>query len=168
MDKKIRLLATLLCVVTLFACSKHHKEDLVIGPYTPSISSPIKIKISDVSNDTHKVFDVDVIGLLWTGLEDSLKKRGMLWNQQAGGQPYTLEGHVLKFKKGSAPGRLLPWYGDSLLEVRCELMNGPRHLATIEVKRKISYGHATMTRGVWREIFTEVSEEVVNQALRKL
>jgi len=168
MNKKIRFLAVLLCIVALFACSKRHKEDLVIGPYTPSISSPIKVKVTDVSNDTHKVFDVDVIGLLWTGLEDSLKKRGMLWNAQAGGQPYSLTGHVVQFKKGSAPGRLLPWYGDTLLEVRCELMDGSRSIATIEVKRKLSYGQATMTREVWKSVFTEVSEEVVMQALRKL
>ncbi len=90
----------------------------------------------DVSNDTHRVFDVDVIGLLWSGLEDSLKKRGMLWNAQAGGKPYTLEARVVEYKKGSIPGRLVPLVGDVVLKVTCDLRDGDRQIATVESKHK--------------------------------
>lgn len=168
MNRQIRVFAVLFCVLVICSCNKGRGDDIVVGPYTPAVSSPTKISVIDVSNDTQKVFDVDVIGLLWTGLEDSLKKRGMLWNGEARGAPYSIVAHVLEYRKGSAPGRLLPYYGDTVLSIRCELKSGDRQLAVIETKRKISYGQDMLTRGAWRNIFADVAEEVISQAIRKL
>ena len=80
----------------------------------PVVVSPYKVKVAEVFNDTHKVFDVDVIGLLWNGIEDSLKKRGMLWTPNAEGEPYVMEGHVVYFKKGGMAERFLPRLGDTV------------------------------------------------------
>lgn len=176
MDRKIRFLAVLFIALMLAGCGSLIRairggggsQDIIAGPYVPAVTSPIKIQVVDVSNDTHKVFDVDVIGLLWSGLDESLKKRGMLWTKDAGGRQYTLEAHVVKYKKGSQPGRLVPKMGDTVLVVKCDLKEGGTQIATIESKRTISFGDMLLARDAWRRIFTEVAEDVIAQATRKL
>ena len=104
MDRKIRLLALVFIAVFMFACHKGRTGDIHAAGdiYTPKavVTSPYKVRVTDVSNDTHQVYDVDVIGLLWNGLEDSLKKRGMLWTPELEGEPYVMEGHVVIFQEG--------------------------------------------------------------------
>jgi hypothetical protein len=109
---------------------------------------------------------VDIIGLLWNGIDDSLKKRGMLWTPNAEGEPYMMEGHIVYFKKGGIVERCVPRLGDSVLTVRLELSQGGRHIATIESKRKVTFGGGTFTRSAWKKIFEEVSEDVVQQAVK--
>ncbi len=171
MRKKIRLLALVFIPLLMFACHRGGKGDIKAGGdiYTPKpvVFSPYKVKVADVFDDTHQVFDVDIIGLLWNGIDDSLKKRGMLWTPNAEGEPYVMEGHVVYFKKGGMAERFLPRLGDTVLEVRVELSQGGRHIATIESKRKIAFGKGTITRDAWKKIFEEVSEDVVQQAVKK-
>ena len=137
--------------------------------YTPKpvVTSPYKVRVADIFNDTHQVYDVDVIGLMWNGIDDSLKKRGMLWTADARGEPYIMEGHVVYFKKGGMPERFLPRLGDTVLAVKVELSQGGRHIATIESKRKITFGRGTITRNAWQKVFEEVTEDVVQQAVKK-
>ena len=137
--------------------------------YTPKpvVVSPYKVKVSEVFNDTHKVFDEDVIGLLWNGLQDSLKTRGMLWTPNAEGEPYIMEGHVVYFKKGSMTERFLPRLGDTVLAVRVELSQGGRHIATIESKHSIAFGKGTITRNACQKVFNAAVEDIVNQAVKK-
>lgn len=161
-----RFFAVVFCAFFLCSCGGGG-DDIVIGPYTPAISSPVKIRVADVWNDTHRVYSVDVIGLLWNGLEDSLRRRGMLWTPQMGGQPLSLEAHVVQFKPGGMAQRFIPLYGDTTLEVTCSLRDGDREIATIESKHKIAMGSGTFTRNASKKIFAEVSEDVVNQAIRK-
>ncbi len=167
MNGKIRIVPLILIAFLLCACS-HRGKDIITGPYVPAVSSPIKVRVSEVYNDTHRVFDVDVIGLLWSGLEDSLKKRGMLWSPRVGGKPYTIEGHVIEYKKGQMGFRLIPRLGDTVLVVKCELRDGDgRDLGTIEAQRRVTFGNGLLSRGMWRQVFSEVAEDVVTQAMRK-
>ncbi len=168
MDGRLRFLAIISIAVLLFACHRGSRDDIIQGPYVPAISSPTKIQVVDVSNDTRQVFDVDVIGLLWTGLDESLRKRGMYWTKEAGGKLYTLEAHVVEYKKGIHPGRLVPKVGDTVLVVKCELKDGDRQVATIESKRKIGFGDMLLSREAWKAVFSEVAEDLINQATRKL
>jgi hypothetical protein len=155
----------------MFACHRGAKGDIHVAGdiYTPKpvVTSPYKVRVADVFNDTHQVFDVDIIGLLWNGIQDSLKKRGMLWTTNAEGDPYVLEGHVVYFKKGDMAERFVPYLGDTVLAVRVELSRGGAHIATIESKRKIAFGSGTITLSAWKKIFEQVSEDVVNQAVKK-
>jgi hypothetical protein len=169
MHRNIRFLAMLVIALFMFACHRGGSEDVISAPYTPTpvASSPTKVRVVEVTNDTHQVFDVDVIGLLWTGLDSALKKRGMLWAPEMGGNPITIEAHVVAYKKGSMVGRLVPYAGDTLLAVRCDVRDGDKQIATIESKRKIAFGGGTFTRGAWSKVFDEVSEEVISQAARK-
>jgi len=170
MNRKIRFPALVLIVLCMFACNRRGSGDIHVAGDTfqsqPVINSPYKVRVSDVFNDTHEVYDIDIIGSLWNGIEDSLKKRGMLWNSKSEGEPYVMEGHVVVFKKGDMASRWLPYVGDTVLSVRVELSQGGRHLATIESKRKIAYGSGTFTRQAWRKVFERVSEDVVNQAVK--
>jgi hypothetical protein len=171
MNRKIGLVALVFIALFMFACHKGGKgdvrgqEDIYKPP--PVVVSPYKVKVADVFNDTHKVFDVDVIGLLWNGMEASLKKRGMLWTPNAEGEPYIMEGHVVYFKKGGMAERFLPRLGDTVLAVRVELSRGGRHIATIESKSKIAFGAGTITRNASEKVFDQVVEDVVNQAVKK-
>ena len=171
MNRKIRFLALVLIALFMLACNRRGTGDIhVAGDRYQAqevINSPYKVRVTDVFNDTHEVYDVDVIGSLWNGIEDSLKKRGMLWNPKSEGEPYAMEGHVLSFKKGDMAERFVPYLGDTVLTVRVELSKGGTHLATIESKRKIAFGSGTLTRAAWKKIFEEVSEDVVNQAVKK-
>ncbi|MGA2224281.1 MAG: hypothetical protein ABSH41_07565 [Syntrophobacteraceae bacterium] len=170
MARKIRFLTLVFIAVFMFACHRGGTGDIQVAGdiYSPKevMTSPYKVRVTDVSNDTHEVYDVDVIGLLWNGLEDSLKKRGMLWTPQLEGEPYVMEGHVVYFKKGGGDTRWLPYVGNTVLTVRVELSQGGRHLASIESKHKIAYGSGTFTRNAWKKIFEQVSEDVVNQAVK--
>ena len=108
--------ALVFIAIFMFACHRGGTGNIqVTGDiYGPKevINSPYKVRVSDVSNDTHQVYDVDVIGLLWNGLEDSLKKRGMLWTPQSEGEPYVMEGHVEYFRKGCHGSALGPIRGE--------------------------------------------------------
>ncbi len=169
MSKSILLIALIFLACFLCACSRGSKQEVYSGMSAPVVaSSPIKVRVLDVSNDTHEVFDVDVIGLLWNGLQDSLRKRGMLWTPDLGGNPYIIEAHVVKYKKGSMAYRWAPYFGDTLLVVKCDIRDENRQIATIEAKRKVSFGSGTFTAGAWRKVFEEVSEEVISEAVRKL
>jgi hypothetical protein len=171
MPRKIGVLALVLIPLFMFECHKGGKGDIPaagdIYKPKPVVVSPYKAKVSEVFNDTHKVHNVDIIGLLWNGIQDSLTKRGMLWTPDTEGEPYTMEGHVVYFKKGGMAERFVPLLGDTVLAVRVELSQGGRHIATIESKRRIAFGRGTITRNAWKKIFEDVSEDVVNQAVKK-
>ncbi len=169
MVRKIRFSTLILIAVFMFACHKGGAKDVPVEKYTPKpvVDSPYKVRVTNVSNDTHMVHDVDVIGLLWNGLESSLEKRGMLWTPQSEVEPYIMEGHVVYFKKGSMPERFLPRLGDTVLTVRVELSRGGVHLATIESDHKIAFGKRSPTLNAWKKVFDEACEDVVNQAIKK-
>jgi hypothetical protein len=169
MFKKFRLLVVFIALF-MFACHRGGKDIQVGGDiYTPKpvVTSPYKVRVTNVFNDTHLVFDVDIIGLLWNGMEDALKKRGMLWTPDAEGEPYLLEGHVEYFQRGEIVERCVPYLGDCALTVRVELSRGDTHIATIQSKRKIGYGKMVFSTSAWKKIFEDVTEDVVNQAIKK-
>ncbi len=171
MNRKIRFLALVFIALFMFACNRKGAGDIHVAgdTYTPKpvVISPYKVRVADVFNDTHQVHDVDVIGLLWGGIEDALKKKGMLWTPKTEGEPYVMECHILYFKKGELAERFLPRLGDTVLEVRVELSRGGTHLATIESKRRIAFGKGTITRNAPKKVFNEVAKDVVDQAVKK-
>jgi len=163
MMKKVLCLFTFPLVLSaLWGCSSTRNE---MPPPTvaPAVSS-IKIRVIDVSNDTRELYDVDVIGMMWTSLEDSLKKRGMLWTPNVSELPLTLEAHVLKYQEGNIWLRpILPPWGKTVLSAKCEVKDQGRVVATAESKDSITFGHETFTIGAWRKIFAGVAEDLVSQ-----
>ena len=171
MSGHIRFLCLVLIVLSLAACHWGRATSVHTGDMRSpqaEVCSSYKVKVADVFNDTPEGYDVDVIGTLWNGLDASLKKRGMLWTPEAGCVPYTLEAHIVAFKEGDVLCRCLPYVGDTVLEVRAQLRQGDKQVATIESKRKITFGKGSITTNAWKKVFDEVSEDIVNQAAKKL
>ncbi len=172
MVKKLRVFALVLLPVCLFGCGFWGHKDAASALKSPARievpDSPVKVRVADVSNDTGQVFDVDVIGMLWNGIEDSLKDKGMLWAPGSRGEPYVMTGHIVYFKEPSFSKRLVPHAGNTVLEVRVEITRGGQHVATIESSRKIGYGKGMWTLHAWKKVFAEVSKDVVAQAAGKL
>jgi hypothetical protein len=169
MMKKMALcsIVCVLMVTVLWGCGRTRQE-LPPPTETPPVSS-IKIRVVDVSNDTRELYEVDVIGMMWTALDDSLRKRGMLWTPDAPGLPLILEAHVLKYEEGSVWLRpILPMWGKTVLTVKGDVKEGGQVVASAEVKQAMTFGHGTFTIGAWRKIFAGAAEELVSQLVRGL
>jgi hypothetical protein len=162
---------TLLFVITVtlfiaWGCGSARQTGKVAGGV--SLPPGLKIKVADVSNDTGKVFDVDLIGLFWDGLNDELRKQSLLWTKDTPGTPLLLEAHIIKYQKGDDIQRLLvPGLGSTVLTVKCNLKEGDQVVGTVEAQRKIAYGDALTIR-VWKKIFTSVAEDTVKELRIKL
>lgn len=151
------------------ACSSARRGEEIKSavPDTPP-DYPVKYRVTDVSNNTGELFDVDVIGLLWSALDESLRNRGMLWKGNAAQPPLSIEAEIVKYKKGDYWMRnFLPPFGDTTLSVRAHLKESGQLLATVESKKSISWGKEGFTRHAWRKIFTEVADEMVTELTRR-
>ena len=151
--------------VSLWACGSTSEDTEISYRQSPNI----KMRVIDVSNSTSELFDVDVIGMLWSSLDDSLKKRGMLWPGEAVYAPYKIEAKILQYQKGSAWYRwCLPMWGDTHLTVKCDVTKDGRVVATVETEKEVSFGDGTFTRNAWRKIFAEVAEDLVGQIVARM
>jgi hypothetical protein len=167
MKKALYFFAFAVSLAALWGCSAS-REELPAAAVTPAVSN-VKIRVVDVSNDTRELYDVDVIGMMWNALEDSLRKRGMLWTPDASGLPLVLEAHVLKYQEGDFWLRpILPMWGKTALTVQCDVKSEGRIVASAEAKQSITLGHETFTVGAWRKIFASVAEDLVSQLARSL
>jgi hypothetical protein len=165
--KALCYVALVLMVAALWGCSGT-REELPPPTVAPAVSI-VKIRVVDVSNDTRELYEVDVIGMMWTALDDSLKKRGMFWTPDDPGPPLMLEAHVLKYQEGSVWLRpILPMWGKTVLTTKCELKREGQVVASAEIKRSISFGSGTFTVNAWRKIFAGAAEDLVNELTRGL
>ena len=161
------LLVLPLMMAALWGCGSAHKEK---APDTASVA-PVRenamMKVADVSNNTRELFDVDVIGLLWNGIDEKLKNRGLLWTGPSAAAPYTLEAHIIRYQKGSIWLRsVLPMWGKTELVVKCDLKQQGKVIASVESKHAISAGSGSLTFSAWRKVFATVAEDIVSQILK--
>jgi len=171
MKRLTSLIAVLMMSGLLIACGTSKSAKLETQPQPgDAVPRNVKIRVVDVSNKTGELFDVDIIGLLWSGLDESLRKRDLLWKGgPSSPAPLRLEAQVVKFQKGSFFLRpVLPFLGKTVLGVRCDLKDGDRVVESVEAKETISYGSGVFTTEAWRKIFAQVSEDVITQLSRKL
>lgn len=128
-----------------------------------------RIKVADVSNNTHKLYDVDAIGMLWNGLNESLRSKGLLWMGEPAMPVLSLEAQIVEYKKGNVLLRpVLPFLGKTVLAVKCDLKDGSRVVASVESRHTVSIGSEGFTIGAWKKIFSVVAEDAVNQLARKI
>ena len=160
MRKVLYVLVLLLVSLSFWGCGSTPDESEAVYRQLPNV----KMKVVDVSNETEELFDVDVIGLLWTALDRSLKRRDMLWTGEAAYAPYAIEAKIMKYQKGSVWYRwLLPMWGKTLLTVECDVVKGGLIFTTVEAQKEITFGEGTFTRAAWRKVFGEVAEDLVKQ-----
>lgn len=168
-DLWIGLLVASLVLGGLLGCGgSHQKGPGVVSDINPAATTAVgKIKVVDVSNQTKELFDVDVIGLLWSSLDNSLLQRGLLWSPNSPNSPLTLEASIVKYQKGNYWTRnVLPFMGKSVLVAHCELKDGDRVVAKAEAEHTISAG--TLERNAWRNVFSVVADELVTQLARQI
>lgn len=152
-------------VVLLGGCGTARQEIKVDNSFV--LQPGAKIRVEDVANDTGQIPDVDVIGLFWNALEEVLKEEQLLWSPRSNSVPLTMEGHILKYKKGSALQRwVTPGLGSTILDVRVDLKNGDQVVTSVEAYRKIAIGDG-LTIGAWKKIFTEVAKDIVQELKTK-
>jgi hypothetical protein len=167
MKRAVYFLLVVMSLSALWGCGST-REELSAPASVPAVSN-VQIRVVDVSNDTRELYDVDVIGMMWNALEDSLRKRGMLWTPDAPGLPLLLEARVLKYQEGNLWLRpILPMWGKTVLTAKCEVKGEGRVVASAETNESITFGHETFTVGAWRKVFATVAEDLVTQLARSL
>jgi hypothetical protein len=161
------LLVFSLIVGASWGCSSAPKEEAMNAMPVAPVSESARMKVADVSNATSEVFDVDVIGLLWNGIDENLKNRGLLWTGPPSQAPYTLEAQIIRYQKGSIWLRnVLPMWGKTTLAVKCDLKHEGRTIASVESQHSISIGGGSLTFDAWRKVFSTVAEDIVNKLLK--
>jgi len=165
MRKLANVLVAVMVLVSFWGCSSAPDENETMYRQLPNV----KMRVVDVSNDTEELFDVDVIGMLWSALDQSLKRRDMLWTGEAAYAPYTIKAEIIKYQKGSAWYRwVLPMWGKTYLTVKCDVIKDGSIFTTVEAQKEITIGDGTFTRGGWRKIFGEVAEDLIQQIAAKV
>lgn len=162
------------CLIVIFlsgsGCGKKRIDDFAVDPDPRTIpQSAVKIRVADVSNNTPDLYDVDVIGLMWNALNDSLYRRGLLWMEETETPPLIIEARVQKYRKGNAIVRgVVPYFGNVELVVECDVKQGDRLVGTVESKRSISFADEVFTKEAWRKIFTAVGDDLVAQIAKRI
>lgn len=156
-----------LALGTLSGCGGTREEPILEAPAPARVDK--RIRVIDVTNSTRELYDVDAIGMLWNGLNESLMKRGLLWMGEPSIPVLRLEASIVEYNKGNVLLRplALPW-GKTVLSVKCDLKEDGRIVATAESKRSVSVGDRTFTVGAWKKVFSEVAEDVVRQLSSKI
>lgn len=156
------LLTFFLLLSTFWGCAGRH-EQLAATPKPQQIPN-VRIMVANVTNNTGQLFDVDVIGMLWNSLDQSLKSRDMLWTKNSPMAPLHLDAYVVKYQKGCVWYRcVLPQWGKTVLKVKCDLKQGNTVIASAESDKTFSVGNGTFTIGAWKKVFGDVAEELVTK-----
>lgn len=166
--KSLRMLLAIALMVGLVCGCGRARDDTPVQS-VPVMRQDVRIRVVDVSNKTGKLYDVDTIGLLWNGLEESLRNKGLLWTGDTGIPVMTLRADILKYQKGSVFLRpVLPMWGKTILKVKCDLKEGDRVVASAESSRTISVGKEGFSFDAWKGIYRTVAEDLVNQLAHKM
>jgi hypothetical protein len=166
MLKKLLPALMALTLTATLGCGKASQSTTVDSPAVPH--STVHIKVMDVFNDSKALPDVDMIGLLWDALKEQLARDGMLWTKDSVGTPLLMEAHIIGYQRGDDIQRwVMPGFGSTRLTVRCDVKDGDRIVATVEVKRSIGFGDGIQFRA-WKKIFAQVAEDAVRDLRNRL
>lgn len=156
-----------LLVILVCGCGRSRDETPVQS--VPAMRQDVRIRVVNVSNKTGRLYDVDAIGLLWNGIEESLRNKGLLWTGDAGIPVLTLRAYITEYQKGNVYLRpVLPMWGKTVLSARCELEEEGRTVATAESTHTISAGREGLSSKAWKEVYRTVADDLVDQVTRNL
>lgn len=158
-----------LALLASLACGCGRSKDDTTVRSVPAMRQDVRIRVVNVSNKTGRLYDVDAIGLLWNGIEESLRNKGLLWTGDPGIPVLTLRAYITEYEKGNVYLRpVLPMWGKTVLSARCELEEEGRTVATAESKHTISAGREGLSFKAWKEVYRTVADDLVDQVTRKL
>lgn len=158
-------------LISLSACGRNRPELPVESSAVESavMRQDICVRVVDVSNETRELFDVDALGLLWTGLDESLRDKGLLWQGNPQIPMLKLYAKIIKYEKGNFLTRpFLSTWGKAHLVANCELRDGDRVVATAEAKHTISLGSEWLKKETWKKVFKVVANDLIEQVARKI
>ncbi|MHC1744247.1 MAG: hypothetical protein AB9873_14595 [Syntrophobacteraceae bacterium] len=168
-------MATMILITILVAsfpgCNKNRPELPAesSGVEIPVARQDVSIRVVDVSNKTRDLYDVDAIGLLWTGLDEGLRDRGLLWQGDRPTPVLRLYAEIITYEKGNFLLRpFFSTWGKAHLVARCELKEGDRVIATAEAKHTVSMGTEWLKKEAYKKVFKIVANDLINQIVRKL
>ena len=160
-----RVLAWFVFVMTLAACGAVHHEIRLNPDFSPRPET--SIGIGTVTNATGQTFDVQIEDMFREALNDELKDENLL-STGADGHKLVLATKIVEYEKGNAFKRwLLPGWGDTVLSIQCDLMDGDRLVGNIEARRTIAFGGG-YTIGEWKRIFNRVAIDIVSDLREKI
>jgi hypothetical protein len=167
--KPLRMLCAMVLLFSLLSGCGSAREEAPVQS-VPPMRQDVRIRVVDVANKTGELFDVDAIGMLWNGIEEALRNKGLLWTGDAGIPVMTLKAEILKYQKGNVYLRqVLPTWGKTVLTAKCDLREGDRVVASAESTRTISMGKKEgFSFDAWKEIYRMVAEDLVNQVTQKM
>jgi hypothetical protein len=161
------LLAMVLLTSLVYGCGRARDNTPVQS--IPAMRQDLRIRVVDVSNKTGELYDVDTIGLLWNGIEESLRNKGLLWTGDTGVPVMSLRAEILKYQKGNVFLRpVLPMWGKTILTAKCELREGERVVTSAEATRIVSVSKEGFSFDAWRDVYRTVAEDLVNQVVNKM
>lgn len=167
MSKLLKPAFVTLILTALLACGST-QEETRFTPASP-IQPSVKMRVTDVSNKTTEVFDVDVIGNFWNALDATLHQRGLLWDGKPGVRPLQVQAEILEYQKGNYFLRnILPPWGKTTIKARCIVIDEGRVIASSETVQSITLGDGSFTTEAWRKIFMMAAEDLISQIVTKL
>ncbi|MDH3280585.1 MAG: DUF4410 domain-containing protein [Gammaproteobacteria bacterium] len=155
----------LVFIAALAACGTvRHEAQLESGYVPPALA---RVELGDVSNATGNSYDIDIETMLADALMERLAKENLLATT-SDSEPLTLRVEIVEYAKGSATLRwLAPGAGKTVLEVRCELLDGEKIIGSADARRSVAWGGA-YSAGAWKSIFRDVADDVVKDVATRL
>ena len=125
------------------------------------------IKLGGVSNETGRVYDVDIEAMLAEAMTEALKQEGLLASGVETSY-LTLNVEIIEYAKGDAFKRWV-WagYGVTILEIHCDLLEGDQVIGVADARRTVDSGGG-YTVGAWKYIYGQVAEDVVQDISAQL
>ncbi len=164
----LRMLCAMTILFSLASGCGRTRDEAPVQP-APAMRQDVRVRVVDVSNKTGELFDVDAIGMLWNGIEESLRNKGLLWTGDAGIPVMTLNAEILRYQKGNVYLRqVVPAWGKTTLTARCDLREGDRVVASAESTRTVSIGKEGFSFDAWKDVYRTVAEDLVNQVVQKM
>ncbi len=164
----VALFSLIVCVSLLAGCASLQPE----AKYETDLLSKhgASIEVGNVTAEEGKVFEADAVGMLREALDRELEHRQIRWAGDASAERFILKAMIINYEMGNAFKRwLLPGYGSTILEVKCDLVSGRDGslAATLHHKRGVYMGGA-FTIGAWKGIFDSVAADIANELETRL
>ncbi len=133
----------------------HHSLELNDG-YVPKAGATVKV--GPVSNQTGKIYDMDVETMLRDALTNAFTIEGLAVSGATAGLMTNCR--ILTFDAGNAFKRwLMPGWGATELSIQCDLQDKAGTIGNINAKRTVDGGGA-YTIGAWKNVFIRVASDV--------
>jgi uncharacterized lipoprotein YajG len=151
---------------------------LIVGCATPggegpgktlSLNPDYKYKIKQITVSDAAKFEIEPAELLQTALEESLREKGLLLDDDSVKQYYFISARILDYEMGNAFKRwLMPGYGSTVLGVHTDVIDSETgETLTYMEHRQTTAAGGLYSVGAWESIFTSVANDITTDIERK-